>query len=96
MTDTAISTHTDESVADFSSQGANVAGREHAADRPGEPAVHGARRAGSPGDRAKELQQKLHAGGFAGICFRASTAGSDWIWPTRRRSTPSAAPMRCR
>ena len=32
-------------------------------------------------DRATEMQRKLHAGGFAGICFPANTAA--WGWTDR-------------
>lgn len=47
-------------------------------------------------DRATEMQRKLHAGGFAGICFPANTAAWGWTSRTSRPSTPNAAPTKCR
>ena len=74
MTDTAISTHTDESVADFSARArAWLAENMPPIDPENPPFMVRAEQ--QSWDRAKELQQKLHAGGFAGICFPREYGG---------------------
>ncbi len=49
------------------------------------------RREEKPWLRARELQKKLYEGGFAGICFRASTAA--WACPSRIRRCSTTNPV---
>jgi alkylation response protein AidB-like acyl-CoA dehydrogenase len=74
MTDTAMSTQTEESVADFSARARAWLAENMPRIDPDNPPFM-VRAEQQSWDRAKELQQKLHAGGFAGICFPREYGG---------------------
>lgn len=95
MTETVTAPETTESVAEFAARARAWLAENMPRIDPDNPPFS-VRADQQSWDRAKELQQRLYAGGFAGICFPASTAASAWISPTRRRSTTSAAATRCR
>ncbi|OOK79113.1 acyl-CoA dehydrogenase middle domain protein [Mycobacterium kansasii] len=46
--------------------------------------------------RARELQKRLYEGGFAGICFPASTVARVYRMNTNGRSTRNPCATRCR
>ena len=92
---TSAPTETAESVEEFADAGPGVAGREHAADRSGQP-TRADRGEEEPWQRARELQKKLYDGGFAGICFPREYGGLGFRSRIRRRSTTSPAATRCR
>ena len=74
MTDTAIATGTDESVADFAARARAWLAENMPPIDPDNPPFM-VRAEQQSWDRAKELQRKLYEGGFAGICFPREYGG---------------------
>lgn len=74
MTETAISTGTDESVADFSTRARAWLAENMPRIDPQNPPFS-VRAEDASWARAKELQKRLYAGGFAGICFPREYGG---------------------
>lgn len=95
MTDTVSTAATTESVEEFALRARTWLAENMPSIDPDNPPF-AVRAESESWERAKELQKRLYEGGFAGICFPASTADSAWITPTRRHSTTSARRTRCR
>lgn len=74
MTDTVTSTETTESVAEFASRARTWLADNMPAIDPDHPPFS-VRAEQASWDRAKELQKRLHGGGFAGICFPREYGG---------------------
>ncbi|MHA3022243.1 acyl-CoA dehydrogenase family protein [Mycobacterium sp. BMJ-28] len=74
MTDTAVSTGIDESVADFAHRARSWLAENMPPIDPGNPPFS-VRAEAQSWERAKELQRRLHQGGFAGICFPRAYGG---------------------
>ena len=96
MTDTVMqAAEITESVAEFAARARTWLAENMTRIDPDNPPFF-VRAEQSSWDRATELQRKLHAGGFAGICFPREYGGLGLISRTSRRSTPNAAITRCR
>jgi alkylation response protein AidB-like acyl-CoA dehydrogenase len=74
MTDTVTSTQTTESVHDFAARARTWLAENMPQIDPDNPPFS-VRAEQASWDRAKELQKRLHAGGFAGICFPRDYGG---------------------
>ncbi|MDV3124918.1 acyl-CoA dehydrogenase family protein [Mycobacterium sp. 21AC1] len=74
MTETTISTGTEESVADFAARARTWLAENMPGIDPDNPPFS-VRAEEASWERAKELQKRLYAGGFAGICFPREYGG---------------------